>query len=71
MNLDLWDIDGFTPLMIAATEGHNGCVKQLLDANANLDTANQDNQNVVHLAAKFNQTEVLEVRNLLIYTFTV
>ena len=56
-----WSINQFTPLMIAALEGHKEAVKLLLREGARLDICDKDDQSVLFHAANKNKTRVLEV----------
>ena len=46
---DRWDN---TPLHIACSKGHLDCAVALIDAGAQIDNKNEDEQTPLHLAAK-------------------
>ena len=60
MDINKWSVDGITPIMVAAIEGHDLAVEQLLIKGARLDICDKDDRSVVFHAAKENQGQVLK-----------
>lgn len=58
--LDAGDRYDNTPLHIAASKGFFGIVNALLDAHADVDNKNEDEQTAIHLAAKFGRTRLVK-----------
>ena len=50
---------GMTPIMAAASQGHINTVKFLANKGASLERKDKNDQNIIHLAAKKNQHEVI------------
>ena len=61
-DLDTWDIEGLTPLMIAAEKGHKNVIALLVEAGAKLDIQDKDDHTLFHICAAFGQPEIIKVR---------
>ena len=55
------DIDGLTPLMIAAEKGHTGVVNLLVENGAKLDIQDKDDKTFFHICAEYNQADIIKV----------
>lgn len=55
------DTESYTPLMVAASEGHQEAFIALVKRGAAIDDADEDGKTIVHLAAERNHCEVLRV----------
>ena len=55
------DTESYTPLMIAASEGHVEAFNILLQKDSAIDETDEDGKTVVHLAAEENHVEILKV----------
>ena len=55
------DTESYTPLMIAASEGHQEAFNVLLRRGADIDDQNEDGKTIVHLVAEENHCSVLKV----------
>ena len=53
--------DGFTPLQIAASQGHSDAAVLLLDAGARADDRDQHGQTALHFAAAGNHPKMLKL----------
>ena len=54
--------DGATPLIVAAAEGHAGCIRQMIaTGNARLDFPDKFGMTPLHTAAHWDRAEVVEV----------
>ena len=60
-DLNLWDIDGWTPLMIAAEKGHSKVVNLLVEAGALMDTQDKDDKTFFHIAAAAGHPHIIKV----------
>ena len=60
-NPELCDVDGLTPLMIAAEKGHMGVVNLLVENGAKLDIQDKDDQTFFHICAEYNQSDIIKV----------
>jgi hypothetical protein len=60
VDINKWSVDGITPIMVAAIEGHDLAAEQLLIKGARLDICDKDDRSVVFHAAKENQGQVLK-----------
>ena len=63
-NPELCDVDGLTPLMIAAEKGHMGVVNLLVENGAKLDIQDKDDQTFFHICAEYNQSDIIKVKRL-------
>ena len=61
-DLDTCDIQGVTPLMIAAKKGHKNVVALLVGAEAKLDIQDKDDHTLFHICAAYGQPEIIKVR---------
>ena len=61
-NPELCDVDGLTPLMIAAEKGHMGVVNLLVENGAKLDIQDKDDQTFFHICAEYNQSDIIKVK---------
>ena len=61
-NPELCDIDGLTPLMIAAEKGYTGVVNLLVENGAQLDVQDKDDQTFFHICAEYNQADIIKVK---------
>ena len=59
---ELCDIDGLTPLMIAAEKGHTGVVNLLVENGAKLDIQDKDDHTFFHICAEYNQADIIKVK---------
>ena len=48
-------LSGWTPIMVAASQGHIDTVKYLASKSAELDLKDKNDQTIIHLAAQNNQ----------------
>ena len=55
------DIDGLTPLMIAAEKGYTGVVNLLVENGAKLDIQDKDDKTFFHICAEYNQADIIKV----------
>ena len=60
-NLDLWDVEGYTPLMIAAIKGHRNVVKYLFESGANLEHVDKNDHSIFHLCAQYDRHDIIKV----------
>ena len=60
-DLNLWDIDGWTPLMIAAEKGHSKVVNLLVEAGALMDTQDKDDKTFFHIAAAAGHPHIIKL----------
>ena len=63
-NPELCDVDGLTPLMIAAEKGHMGVVNLLVENGAKLDIQDKDDQTFFHICAEYNQSDIIKVKRM-------
>ncbi len=59
-DLNLVDRDGFSPLMIAAYEGHLEACQRLLEFGANVNLEDKDDKTVLFHAAEQNRPAILK-----------
>ncbi len=55
------DTESYTPLMLAAREGHVEAFKVLFQRGSAIDETDEDGKTVVHLAAEENHVDILKV----------
>lgn len=60
-DINRWDLDGVTPLMIAAIEGHAEAVRTLIRLEARMEILDQDDKSVLFHAAEKDLPEILKV----------
>jgi len=60
-NVDLWDKDGLSPLLVAAREGHDDCVATLVELGAKIQMVDNDERSVLHYAAEYDHPKVVKV----------
>lgn len=60
-DIDCFDKDNYTPLLVAASEGHTGVVKLLLEKGANLKATDMRDKTAIFLAAEENRVDTLKV----------
>ena len=60
-DIDCFDKDNYTPLLVAASEGHTGVVKLLLEKGANLKAIDRHDKTAIFLAAEENRVDTLKV----------
>ena len=65
MDLNQENVKEQTALMVAAKEGNVDIVKLLVDAGAIVDVSDEDGRSAVHFAAMHNNSEMMQVRNIL------
>ena len=58
--MDQMTLSGWTPIMVAASQGHIDTVKYLASKSAELDLKDKNDQTIIHLAAQNNQDAVIE-----------
>ena len=54
------DVNGITPIHIAAQEGHINIVKTLMTSTDNPDVADNDGNTPIHVSASWGSTEIVE-----------
>ena len=59
--MDSLDKDNFTPLLVAASEGHTHVVTLLLEKGANLKAKERHDKTAIFLAAEENRVDTLKV----------
>ena len=59
--VDVYDVDGKTPLIVAAAAGSAECVRLLLDAKADLGLADKQGRQAIHAAAAEGQLACVEM----------
>ena len=59
-DINKWSVDGITPIMAAAIEGHDEAVDKLLSKGASLDIYDKDDTSVLFHAAQMNRITVLQ-----------
>lgn len=64
------DIDGLTPLMIAAEKGYTGVVNLLVENGAKLDIQDKDDQTFFHICAEYNQADIIKVLRDYVVSFS-
>ena len=60
-DIDCFDKDNYTPLLVAASEGHTAVVTLLLDKGANLKVTERHDKTAIFLAAEENRVDTLKV----------
>ena len=55
------DSHAYTPLMLAASEGHVDAFRTLLEKGASIDGVDKNGETIVHLAASGNHVDLLRV----------
>ena len=60
-SLDTQNKEGLSPIMKAACQGHVEVVEFLAQENANLKNKDRSDQTIIHLAARHDQADVIEV----------
>ena len=60
-DIDCLDKDNYTPLLVAASEGHTAVVSKLLDKGADLKATNIHDKTAIFLAAEENRVDTLKV----------
>lgn len=68
-DIEAQDVDNDTPLLTAVEYGSSACVKVLLDRGANIKACDRNDQTVLHIAAKYNEIETIEVSVELCFCF--
>ena len=59
-NIEAQDKDQWTPLHVAAANGHTEAIRELIAAHANIEAQDKDKCTPLHLAAMHGQTEVIK-----------
>lgn len=60
-DIDCLDKDNYTPLLVAASEGHKQVVTLLLEKGANLKATDRHDKTAIFLAAEENRVDILKV----------
>ena len=60
-DLNKWDVDGFTPVMIAGQKGHHNVVKLLVNSGARLDIQNKSDHTFFHVCAEYGQHKIIKM----------
>ncbi|CAJ0942929.1 unnamed protein product, partial [Mesorhabditis belari] len=60
LDIDASDLNGWNPLMHAIANNHLSCVQLLLDKQAKLDLTNEDDEGVMHVAARYGNRGIME-----------
>lgn len=60
-DIDCFDKDNYTPLLVAASEGHTAVVTLLLQKGANLKVTERHDKTAIFLAAEENRVDTLRV----------
>ena len=60
-DIEVADVDSYTPLMTAAAYGQTQAFKRLLDRGAHTDVLDKEGKSIVFLAAKYNHVAILRV----------
>ncbi|MCC6127993.1 MAG: ankyrin repeat domain-containing protein, partial [Chlamydiae bacterium] len=60
LDLEERDLQGRTPLFLAAVQGHRGIIQRLLSQGARLDASSNEQETVLHLASFYGYAQILD-----------
>ena len=60
-DLNKWDVDGFTPVMIAGQKGHHNVVQLLVNSGARLDIQDKNDHTFFHVCAEYGQHKIIKM----------
>ena len=60
-DLNKWDVDGFTPVMIAGQKGHHNVVQLLVSSGARLDIQDKNDHTFFHVCAEYGQHKIIKM----------
>ena len=60
-DLDKWDVDGYTPVMIAGLKGHYNVVQLLVQSGARLDIQDKNDHTFFHICAEYGQHKIIKM----------